>query len=240
MAFTVEEIATAYDELRDAARRLARRAPGTLAGTAGVHEVLSRVLQSGPTEWRDRGHFIGYCLHALQHAWIDHVRHRRRHHSVDAVRTVRALTGEERFDDAETFVTAVHLLNELAADPSVEAGEQIAHVAVCRFLLEMTEPETAEAVGISVATVKRRLAAFRAWARQWVEPHVRDVRVAIDGVAADPRLRNGARIAEIARAVHLEGRALVVVASDARRSTSELRRDLQFFRAWARAMERER
>jgi DNA-directed RNA polymerase specialized sigma24 family protein len=233
MAFTIEEIATAYEELRAVSRRMSRQAPATLAGTAGVHEVLSRIVQSGPTEWRDRSHFIAYCLRALQHAWIDHVRHRRRHHAVDAVRSYGAVRRDERLEDVDTFVTALHLLDDLAADASIEAREQISHVALCRHVLEMTEAETAEAVGISVATVKRRLAAFHEWAQRWAEPHVHEVAAAIDGIATDGALRHGRRIAEVARAVHIRGRSLAEVAAEQRRSVAELRRDLDFFRAWA-------
>lgn len=233
MAFTIEEIATAYEELRDVARRMGPRAPGTLAGTAGVHEVLARVIQSGPAEWRDRGHFIGYCLRALQHAWIDHVRHRRRHHAVDALRSCRAVRGDERVEDVDTFVTALHLLDDLSADGSVEAREQIAEVALCRHVLEMTESETADTVGVSIATVKRRQAAFREWAQRWAEPHVHEVAAAIDRIAADGALRHGARIAGVARAVHVGGRRPAEVAAEQGRSVAEVRRDLEFFRAWS-------
>jgi DNA-directed RNA polymerase specialized sigma24 family protein len=239
MAFTLEEIATAYDELREAARRMGRAAPATLAGTAGVHEVLARIVQNGPAEWRDRGHFIGHCLQALRHTWIDHVRQRRRHHGVDALRSVRSLEGEERIDDAETFVAALQLLEDLAGDPSVEAGEQMAQVTVCRHVLEMTEAETAEVVGISIATVKRRQVAFREWAQRWIEPHVSGVAAAVEAIAADARLRNGRRIAEVARAVHLDGSELSAVAAKSGRSVAEVRRDLHFFRAWAKAAERQ-
>lgn len=232
MAFTIEEIATAYEELRDVAHRLSRRAPATLAGTAGVHEVLARIVQGGPTEWRDRGHFIAYCLRALQHAWIDHVRHKRRHHAVDALRSYRAVRGDEPLIDADTFVTALHLLDDLAADTSIEEREQMAHVALCRHVLEMTEAETAEAVGVSIATVKRRQAALHEWAQRWAEPHVHEVAAAIDRIAGDRALRHGGRISEVARAVHVAGRGLAEVAAEQGRTTADVRRDLDFFRAW--------
>jgi DNA-directed RNA polymerase specialized sigma24 family protein len=201
--------------------------------------VLSRIVQNGPAEWRDRGHFIGHCLQALRHTWIDHLRQRRRHHGVDALRSVRSLEGEDRIDDAETFVAALQLLEDLASDPSVEAGEQMAQVTVCRHVLEMTEAETAEVVGISVATVKRRQVAFREWAQRWLEPHVSGVAEAVEAIAADARLRNGRRIADVARAVHLGGSDLAAVAAASGRSIAEVRRDLHFFRAWAKAAERQ-
>jgi DNA-directed RNA polymerase specialized sigma24 family protein len=235
MPFTAEEIATAYDELREVARRMAARAPVTLAGTAGVHEVLAKVLQGGPREWNDRAHFVGWCVQALQHAWVDHVRQRRRHHGVDALRASSALCGEEPVGDVETLVSAVELLQDLAKDETVEARDELARAVVCRHVLEMSEAETADALGLSLATMKRRQAAFREWARRRAAPHREDVAALAARVSGDPALRHGARIGAVAQAVLVEHRAVADVAAAEGRTPADVRRDLDFFRAWAAA-----
>src|SRR5512145_424641 len=61
--------ADVYDELRERARAMSRGAPPTLAGTAGLHTALERILRRRRT-FRDRRHFIAYCLFLIRRLWI--------------------------------------------------------------------------------------------------------------------------------------------------------------------------
>ena len=66
-----------YEELRARARAMSRGAPPTLAGTAGLHTALERVLRRR-RDFRDGRHFTAYCLFLLRRLWISHARATRR------------------------------------------------------------------------------------------------------------------------------------------------------------------
>ena len=237
MAFTLEDLPAVYDELRRKAREMSRAAPATLVATAGLHEALVRVLGSGKREWNDRAHFVGHCLIALRRTWIDHWRARRRHHAVEALRAVHAMGRDERVEDPEEILGALWLLADLEADEGVRQRETIARVAECRHLLGMTVSETAEVAGIAEGTVKSYQAFFRAWALERVAPERASVEEAARRLEADPSLRHGRRIADVARRVVLGRERPPEVAVASGRTTADVLADLRFFHAWA---ERER
>ncbi len=232
MPFTLQDLPAVYDELRRKAREMSRGAPATLVATAGLHEALVRVLGSGKREWNDRAHFVGHCLIALRHTWIDHWRARRRHHAVEALRAMHVMGREERADDPEEILGAIWLLADLEADEGVKQRATIARVVECRHLLGMTVAETAEVAGIAEGTVKSYQAFFRAWALERVAPGRARVEEAARRLEADPSLRNGRRIADAARRVLLGLERPAEVASLAGRTTADVLADLRFFHAW--------
>jgi RNA polymerase sigma factor (TIGR02999 family) len=150
-----------YGELRRiAASCLRRERPGhTLQATALVHEAYIRLLKDQDLSFQNRAHFLGIAARAMRHILVEHARAR------DA-----AKRGGERHritlhDDVaatgnrEVEVLAVHqALERLAA-----LDAQHAHVVELRFFGGLTNEEAAEALGVSVATVKRSWAFARAW-----------------------------------------------------------------------------
>ncbi len=232
MPFTLQDLPAVYDELRRKAREMSRGAPATLVATAGLHEALARVLGSGRTEWNDRAHFVGHCLVALRRTWIDHWRGRRRHHAVDALRAVQALGVEARVEGPEEIFGALGLLEDLLADGTVKQREKIVEVVECRHLLGMTVAEAADVTGISVGSAKAYQAFFRAWALRRVAPERGRVEDAARRIGADPALRHGARVAEVARRVCLAQERPAQVAASTGRTTADVLEDLRFFHAW--------
>lgn len=232
MAFTLDELPTVYDELRRKAREMSRAAPGTLVDTAGLHEALLRILGGDRREWNDRAHFVGHCLIALRRTWIDHWRSRRRHHPVEAVRAAVALGSDDRVEDPEELLGALRLLEALAGDEAVKQRAKIVEAVECRHLLGMTVPEVAEVLGVAPSTVKAWLAFFRSWALARIAPERTAIDAAVGRLELDGSLKQGARIAEVARRVCLALERPAEVASATGRSVSDVLGDLRFFYAW--------
>ena len=151
-----------YDELRRrAAAYLRRERPGqTLQPTALVHEAYLRLLKDQPGRWQNRAHFCAIAAHAMRQILIERARARGALKRGGAQPRVTldegAIAGAEppsidllALDDALTRLEAL--------DP-----EQ-ARLVELRFFGGLTVEETAEAMNISPATVKRHWTLARAW-----------------------------------------------------------------------------
>lgn len=150
-----------YDQLRTLARReLRRERPDhTLNPTALVHEAYLKLVRLDRVEWQGRAHFFGACAREMRRILISHARMR---------------TADRRGGGAE-HVTLDNALVEARARPSslVALDDALArleqvrprHVRIveCRFFAGMSIEETAEALELSPATVKREWTLARAW-----------------------------------------------------------------------------
>jgi RNA polymerase sigma factor (TIGR02999 family) len=150
-----------YQELRRlAAAYLRRERPGqTLQPTALVHEAYLRLMKDRPDRWQNRAHFCAIAAHSMRQILIERARARgaqKRGGAQPRVTLDEGLVagGERSFD----LVALDDALERLAAiDP-----EQ-ARLVELRFFGGLTVEETAEAMHISPATVKRHWAVARAW-----------------------------------------------------------------------------
>ncbi|MEZ4417658.1 MAG: sigma-70 family RNA polymerase sigma factor [Gemmatimonadota bacterium] len=150
-----------YDELRELARKELRRerSDHTLNATALVNEAYLRLAQLDRIDWRGRAHFFGAAAQSMRRILIDYARRRTaekrgegaEHVSIDSV----VVAARERPADLLALDEALARLEEL--DP------RQARVVECRFFAGMEVKETAEALGISPATVKRDWVLARAW-----------------------------------------------------------------------------
>ena len=158
---TPEELAQlVYDELRRlAASYMRRERPGqTLQATALVHEAYLRLAQSDPV-WTDRRHFIGIAARSMRQILVERARARG---------AWKRWGGMNRVTLSETVVGAPHQDDMLPAlDDALERLEQLdpeqARIIELRYFVGLTNEETADALGLSPATVKRRWALARAW-----------------------------------------------------------------------------
>ncbi len=156
-----------YQELRRlAANYIRRERPGqTLQPTALVHEAYLRLMKDRPDRWQNRAHFCAIAAHSMRQILIERARARaalKRGGAQPRVTLNEALVagGEQSFDLLELDVA----LEKLAAlDP-----EQ-ARLVELRFFGGLTVEETAEAMSISPATVKRHWAIARAWLARELE-----------------------------------------------------------------------
>jgi DNA-directed RNA polymerase specialized sigma24 family protein len=228
-----------YEDLRARARAMSRGAPPTLAGTAGLHTALERLLRRRRT-FRDRRHFIAYCLFLLRRLWVSHARATRRRTRRDAAAVLGTLTmlaGEPVVSSGEEAALALELLEQLRADRRIAKRRQIARAAEYHLVAGFTQAETAELLGESKAMVQQRLAFFVAWARLAVAPELAPVERAVAEAAADPRLARGAALAEAARRHYLLGEPRGQVAETLGEDPARVDQDLRMFAAWMAARE---
>ena len=146
-------VALAYHELRAIAhQRLAARGPaGTLSTTALVNEAYLRLVDQSRTGGYEQSHFLAVASLAMRHVLVDRARERI---------TLKRGGVRQRvtLDDADLAVDAEpDALLELddALRQLADFEPRLAQVVDCRFFGGLTEPETAEALGVTVRTVQR-------------------------------------------------------------------------------------
>ncbi len=163
-----------YEELRALARGQRRRAGGeTLNTTALVHEAYLRLVRAEPPEWRDRAHFRAVAATAMRHILIDYARGartakrggRRPHLSLERVESSLATSGEQVLAEVPELLVVL----DAALQRLESHSERQVRIVECRFFAGMTVPETAEALDISSATVKRGWSMARAWLHREME-----------------------------------------------------------------------
>lgn len=150
-----------YDELRRLARGyLGReRRAYTLQPTALVNEAYLRLRKDRKQEWRTRAQVIGIAAAAMRRILIEAARARaarKRGGGVDRVTLDEGLVADEARSVDVLEVDAA--LRKLAAFDAEQA-----RLVELRFFGGLTIEESAEALGVSPATVKRHWAVARAW-----------------------------------------------------------------------------
>lgn len=151
-----------YDELRKLARhRLSDLPPGrTLQATALVHEAWLKLVGDADPGWNHRGHFFGAAARAMRDILVDH--ERRRRSLKRGGDRLRIEVSQELAADGGA--PPEDLLELDAALRRLEQDRPRHHqVVMLRHFAGLTVPETAEALGISPATVDRDWAFARAW-----------------------------------------------------------------------------
>jgi len=154
-----------YDELRRVARgHLRREAPGhTLQATALVHEVFLRLVDADRMTPMSRTHFFAISARLMRQILVDHAR-RKRADKRGGGATVISL------DEAAPEAAQTSGVNVLALDEALDALSSFdarqCRVVELRFFAGLNIPETADALGISTATVEREWAMAKAWLHQ--------------------------------------------------------------------------
>ncbi len=150
-----------YDELRRVARNhLRRENPGhTLSATSLAHEAWFRMAEQTRTHWQNRNHFLAVASTMMRRILVNHELARRAEKR-DVELVPVTLSGLEQIGAApDRDLVAVH--EALLAFEQVDA--RAAKVVELRFFGGMENVEVAEALGVSLATVKRDWAVARAW-----------------------------------------------------------------------------
>jgi RNA polymerase sigma factor (TIGR02999 family) len=149
-----------YDRLRQLAHQRLRSEPdASLNTTALVHEAYLKLVDSPQMNMRDRGHFLGLASRLMRHLLVDHARSRK------AAKRGMGATRIELGDDLGIADDALDSITELdAALARLGAiDERRSRILEQRYFGGLTLEETASALGISLATVKRELRSARAW-----------------------------------------------------------------------------
>jgi len=155
-----------YDEMhRQAARAMrSENEKHTLQATALVHEAWLRIADQQRVHWKSRAHFFGIAAQMMRRVLVDHARGRLAEKRGGALQqvTLSDIQGDAAEQNGDVEVLALHeALEKLAA---LDPGQ--ARIVELRYFGGLNIEETAEAVGVSPATVKREWAVARAWLRR--------------------------------------------------------------------------
>ena len=153
-----------YDELHRRARGYMRRESPehTLSATGLVHEAWLRMNEQNRTEWRDRGHFIAVASTMMRRILVDHALAKRADKRAAELQPLSTTLLDREGSNLDRDVVAVHdaLLAFEAVDP------RAAKVVELRYFGGLELEEIGEALGVSLATVKRDWTVARAWLRR--------------------------------------------------------------------------
>ena len=150
-----------YDRLRQLARQRLRGAPGATLDTTGlVHEAYLKLADAPQVTLRDRGHFLALASRVMRNLLTDHARARRaakRGGGAEVLGLVEeaAWMPDDDLDAVTALDDALRRLEALDARQS--------RILEQRYFGGLSLEETAAALGVSLATVKRELRSARAW-----------------------------------------------------------------------------
>ncbi len=150
-----------YDQLRRAAQAemAAERKDHTLSATALVHEAYLKLVGPREIAWANRRHFYAAAADAMRQILLDHARARGREKRGGDRRRVPLSVADvaESWNLEETVSLDVALRRLESRDTGVF------EVVRLRFYAGLNIDQTAEALGISPATVKRWWEFGRTW-----------------------------------------------------------------------------
>jgi RNA polymerase sigma factor (TIGR02999 family) len=149
-----------FDELRRLARHYMRgeRAGHTLQTTALVNEMYLLLAGLDKLRWRDSKHFFAMAATLMRRVLVDHARRRGRDKRGAGV----SFTGpNENLPAPQAEIDVVAL--DGALERLAKLDPQQSRVVELRFFAGMSVEETATALGISKATVKREWATAKLW-----------------------------------------------------------------------------
>jgi RNA polymerase sigma factor (TIGR02999 family) len=150
-----------YEELRRLATyKMAQEAPGqTLQPTALVHEAWLKLIGAGDRKFENRAHFFAVAAEAMRRILIDRARRRQtrrhggQHERVELQETRLAAPAED-----DQLLAVDEALEKLSHEHPVQA-----QVVKLRYFGGMTNEEIAQALDLSVSTVKNYWTFARAW-----------------------------------------------------------------------------
>jgi RNA polymerase sigma factor (TIGR02999 family) len=150
-----------YTELQRLAHHQLRseRSDHTLQTGDLVHEAYLKLGALGHIQWQNRAQFFAIAAQAMRRVLVSY-----------ALRRTRSKRGGKRhqvpLDDAmivsESKSDEVLALNDALLELE-DINERLARIVECRYFAGLTIEETAEALDISPATVKRDWTLARAW-----------------------------------------------------------------------------
>jgi RNA polymerase sigma factor (TIGR02999 family) len=157
-----ELITLVYPDLRRIAGRYMRqeRTGHTLRTTGLVNETYVRLFGTAQMDWESRAHFFATVAREMRHILVDYARRRDAKKRPDrlkiSITEVNAVAGE-REEDVVALDDALSRLEAL--DP------RASRVVELRYFTGLNEREAAEALGVSLSTLKRDWNFAKAWLR---------------------------------------------------------------------------
>jgi RNA polymerase sigma factor (TIGR02999 family) len=156
-----------YGQLRAIARRRLRheRPNHTLNTTALVHEAFLKIAGWDRIEWRSRAQFLAVASQAMRRVLVNYALRRKR---------VKRGGGMEAVPfDEEELIPDEGAAQVLALDAALLRLETVnprqSRIVECRCFGGLTVEETATALDLSPATIKREWVFLLAWLRRELE-----------------------------------------------------------------------
>ena len=152
---------TVYFDLRRLARSLRRRRRRdmTMSTTALVHESYLKLAKHGELHWHNRAHFFATVAKVMRQVLASYAE---RSSALKRGGAERPIPFEEHLfpgrGDADEALAIHHAIARLECDQP-----RVGRVLECRIFGGLTIQETAQALSISPATVKRDWCAGTAW-----------------------------------------------------------------------------
>lgn len=151
-----------YDELRRLAGRYLRkeRPDHTLQSTELVHEAYMRMVDQRKVRWQNRAHFFAIAAQMIRRILVDHARNRQ------ALKR-GAAQYKIPLEDIDAAAAPRNDIDLVALDEALEGlaalDPQQSRIVELRFFTGLSVDETAEALRVSPATVKRDWTTAKAW-----------------------------------------------------------------------------
>ena len=164
-----------YTELRALAhkKRIHWKGDYTLNTTALVHEAYIKLTDRPDLELKSRAHFFAVAAKAMRHILINYAELRQAKKRGGDVQKV-SLEEDYQLAEEALALTEEHVDKlielELALKKLESEKERLGRIVECKFFGGMTNEETAEALGISKATVKRGWLTARTWLFREIAP----------------------------------------------------------------------
>ena len=150
-----------YEELRKlAACKMANESPNqTLQPTALVHEAWLRLTGKEDVQWNGRAHFFAAAAEAMRRILIDNARRKLAQRHGGGLHRVDLLEQDLAAGASDGQLLSINEALEKFAARDKEKAELVK----LRFFVGLTLEETADILGISLATAKRHWIYARAW-----------------------------------------------------------------------------
>lgn len=166
-----------YEELHNLAQSQRRRWHGnhTVNTTALVHEAYLKLVRQEEVQWKDRAHFFALAARAMRHILSNYARDQqaaKRGGNVEKVSLDAAPPGQAPYVPEESLGELIALDDALTQ--LEQLNERQSRVVECRFFAGLSVKETAAALDISPATVKRDWSLASAWLRRQIDPSKAD------------------------------------------------------------------
>ena len=158
-----EVVDLVYGDLRRLAQRRIRGEDVlTIDATGLAHEAFLKMVEQNHVRWENRAQFFAIAARVMRRILVD--RHRARNAGKRGDGTTRLAISE--VPDVGTPVDVdLELLDRALQRLALQDARQ-AQIVELRFFGGLSIEETAEAVGVSPATIKREWALARAWLKR--------------------------------------------------------------------------
>jgi RNA polymerase sigma-70 factor (ECF subfamily) len=150
-----------HSDLRQLARRRLRLLPpdSSIQATALVNELYLRLVDAGRVDWQDRTHFFAISARLMRHIAADSARFHGRDKRGGGWQKIALEDSDIPSTDRGPDVLAL----DEALDRLAKIDERKASVVEMRFFAGLSNAEIAEALNVSIDTVKRDWTFAKLW-----------------------------------------------------------------------------